>query len=69
MEYAILIAETSTAYRIVAAVASYREALELAKNYIVAAAERDLPFPDRLVIVRRGPDGFYTIRELLVGAF
>ena len=64
MEYGILTAENDSGdYQIIGAVWSLDEARELAQNYIVHGPACDCVNPDRFIILRRGPEGFYTVRE------
>jgi hypothetical protein len=65
MEYGILTAEDEWGelYQIVGSVWSLDEARELAQNYLVHGPACDCVPPDRFIILRRGPEGFYTVRE------
>ena len=66
MEYGILIAESEDGqYQIIGAVDSVADAKEIAQNYTVHGPDSDCLAPDRFVIQRRGPGGWYTVRELL----
>jgi hypothetical protein len=66
MEYGILTAESESGdYQIIGPVDSIDEAREIARNYLAHGPESDCLAPDRFVIHRRGPWGWYTIREIV----
>jgi hypothetical protein len=67
MEYGILIVEDGNElYQVLGAVWDLEEARELAENY-ESCAGPDVDYasvpPELFVIVRRGPEGFYSVRE------
>jgi len=66
MEYGILAVEDEEGhYQIIGAVWSIAEARELVENYFAHGADNGCIAPDSFVIHRRGPEGFYTVREPL----
>jgi hypothetical protein len=72
MEYGILVVEADVEgigvwdhYQIIGPVDSIDEAREIAQNYLVNGPESGCLAPDRFVIHRRGPWGWYTIREVV----
>ena len=67
MEYGILVVEDDSGqYQVVSSVWSIAEARELINGYLVHGQENGFIAPDIFVIHRRGPNGFYTVRELVV---
>ena len=67
MEYGILIVEDGNElYQVIGSVYSLSEAREMAENY-ESCAGPDVDYasvpPESFVIVRRGPEGFYSKRE------
>lgn len=66
MEYGILIAVMQyETFQVVGAVFSVDEARELAANYLANGPENKALPPDYFEVHRRGPNGFYSIREEL----
>jgi len=72
MEYGILVVEADVEgigvwdhYQIIGPVGSIDEAREIARNYLVHGPDSGCLAPDRFVIHRRDPWGWYTIREIV----
>ena len=64
--YGVLVVECEGSYQIVAEVSSRSEALEMAANYLSnAGPDQDCLAPESFVINRRGPRGWFTVREVL----
>ena len=66
MEYGILVVEDDSGqYQVISSVWSIAEARELIEGYFAHGHENGCIAPDTFVIHRRGPNGFYTVREPL----
>ena len=65
MEYGILVAENMDEYQIIGAVWGMDECRELTAHYLLHGPHNDWLAPERFVVMRRGSEGGYTVREVI----